>query len=104
MSRFATPAEIVGGTYQLAMLVAETQIVMTYRLLGMAGIWAVAGTENHRMVNEKGPAFLEASLAASRAAMLGRRPDEVMAAWVRPLRRTTRRNARRLGKRGPRLG
>jgi hypothetical protein len=78
----------------------ETQMVMAYRVMGMAGLWAVAPGENQRMVAEKGPAFAAAALAASRAAMAGRRPDQIMNAWVRPLRRKTRSNARRLGRLG----
>ena len=84
---------------ELSGLLVETQIVMAYRTLGMLGLWAVAPGENTRMISEKGPAFADAAVAASRAALSGRRPDEVLGAWMKPLRRQTRSNARRLGRR-----
>jgi hypothetical protein len=85
------------------MLVLETQAVMTMRLLGMAGAWSVLPSENNRMVSEKAPAFASAAQAATRAAMAGAPPLAVADAWARPLRRRTGANARRLGRRGPRL-
>ena len=98
----ATPMDLWKGGLEIGFLMFETQLVMTYRLMGMAGLWSVTKLENRRMVDEKGPAFLEASVSATRAVMEGRRPDEVLGAWVRPLRLKTRKNARRLGRRGPR--
>ena len=85
------------------MLAWETQLVMTMRIMGMAGLWSVVPTENARMVSEKAPAFAEAARAAGAAAIAGHRPDEVAAAWARPLRRRTSANARRLTRRGPKL-
>ena len=99
MSRHASPFDLWKGNLELTSLLVETQFVMAYRTMGLLGLWAAAPGESRRMVDEKGPAFAEAALAASRAAMLGRRPDEIMGAWVRPLRRKTRSNARRLGSR-----
>ena len=102
MRRHATPIELWSGGLQLGQMLLEAQMVITYRLLGLAGLWAVGKGENSRMVAEKGPAFFEASVAAGRAAACGARPDEVLGAWVRPIRRATRQNARRLERRGPR--
>jgi hypothetical protein len=99
MARNASPFDLWRGGLEFAALMAETQFVMAYRTLGMVGLWAVAPGENRRMIAEKGPAFAEAAIAASRAAMTGRRPDEVMGAWIKPLRRKTRSNARRLQRR-----
>jgi hypothetical protein len=99
MIRHASPFDLWNGSIELATLMAETQLVVAYRMLGMAGLWAVSPRENQRMIAEKGPAFTEAAMAASRATMLGRRPDEILGAWVKPLRRKTRSNARRLGRR-----
>ncbi len=96
MARQASPIDILRGGVELTNLLIETQMVMAYRTLGMVGLWSVAPGENQRMIAEKGPAFTEAALAASRAAMAGRRPDQIMDAWVKPLRRKTRSNARRL--------
>ncbi len=100
MARQASPLDIWRGSVELTSLMVETQMVMAYRVMGMAGLWAVAPGENKRMVAEKGPAFAAAAMAASRAAMAGHRPDQIMNAWVRPLRRKTRSNARRLGRLG----
>ena len=96
MIRNASPVELWKSGLEFAALVTETQIVVAYRTLGMFGLLAAAPGETTRMMSEKGPAFAEASMAASRAAIAGRRPDEVFGAWMRPLRRRTRSNARRL--------
>lgn len=101
MNAIATPAELVRTSVTFWTLMAETQAVMTYRIMGMAGLWAVTGTENKRMVNEKGPAFAEAMMAGSRAMISGQRPDQIALATMAPLQRRTGRNNRRLAKRGP---
>ncbi len=102
--RHPTPFELWQGGLEVSQMLIETQMVIAYRLLGIAGFWPVAASENHRMVAEKAPAFFEASAAAARAAAAGGRPDEVVGAWVKPLRRRTKRNASRLGRRGMRGG
>ena len=84
-------------------LMAETQAVIGFRMLGLAGIWAVTPSENRRMVDEKLPAFTEALIAGTIAGSRGRSPAQIMDATLRPLRRRTRQNSRRLAKRGPRL-
>ena len=99
MSRHASPFDLWKGSLELTALLVETQIVMVYRTMGLVGLWTASPGESRRMVAEKAPAFAEAAIAASRAAMSGLRPDEVMGAWIRPLRRKTRSNARRLGRR-----
>ncbi|MBM1813884.1 antifreeze protein [Sulfitobacter pseudonitzschiae] len=93
----------MGSWMNMSMLMMETASVMTMRMMGMAGLWSVTKSENERMVSEKSSAFLDSAAAASVATMTGKRPDEVMNAALRPLRRKTRANARRLGKRGPAL-
>ncbi len=104
MTKTATPADLMRTGVAFWTLMAETQAVVAYRMMGMAGMWAVAPSENARMVSEKAPAFADAMLAGSRAAMTGKRPDQVMEAAMRPLGRKTRSNSRRLSKRGPKLG
>ena len=94
LPRSATPADMMGAWMNMSMLMVETASVMTMRMMGMAGLWSVTKSENDRMVSEKSSAM---------ATMRGKRPDEVMNAAVKPLRRKTRANARRLGKRGPAL-
>lgn len=99
MSRHASPFDLWKGSLELTALLVEAQAVMAYRTMGLLGLWAASPGESRRMVAEKAPAFAEAAMAASRAALLGRRPDEIVGAWIRPLRRKTRSNARRLGRR-----
>ncbi len=103
MKRSTTPFDYWKGGMELSLLAAETQMVIAYRVLGMAGFWAVAGSENRLMCDEKAPAFAKAAAAATAAALAGHRPDEVVGAWVAPLRHRTSANVRRLGRRGPRL-
>ena len=103
MSRQVTPFDLYYTSSRLWWLCAEASTVMTMRMMGMAGLWSVTKSENDRMVSEKSSAFLDSATAASIATMSGKRPDEVMNAAVKPLRRKTRANARRLGKRGPAL-
>ena len=78
-------------------MLAEAQIVVALRMMGAAGL--VAGgsaSETRRMVAEKGPAFARSAQAATMAALAGKPPADVMLAAVRPLRRRTRANMRRL--------
>ena len=87
----------------LGMLAFETQMVMAMRIAGMMGAWSVLPSENKRMVDEKAPAFAEAAYVAGAAALSGKRPDQVLDVWTRSIRRKTRANARRLGRRGPKF-
>lgn len=104
MARNATPLDLMQTATTLWWLTVETQMVMAYRMMGMAGLWSVTPSEDGRMVSEKGPAFAKAMMAGTQAMMTGKRPDEVMLASARPLRRKTRSNVRRLSKRGPQIG
>lgn len=99
MARQTNMFDMMQLGWSAARLMAETQMVMTLRLWGMAGLWPVAASETNRMVSEKAPAFAEAQMAMAQAAMRGKRPDEIMAAGLRPLRRKTGANSRRLLKR-----
>ncbi|SFP54208.1 antifreeze protein [Tranquillimonas alkanivorans] len=104
MSRPATPIDGMRAGLALWRMAVDAQAVVGLRVMGMAGLWAVAPGETTRMVTEKAPAFAEAQWAAWAAAMRGERPDEVMSAWVAPISRTAGANARRLWKRGPTRG
>ena len=86
-----------------ATMMAEAQAVIGFRVLGMAGLWAVAPSENDRMVSEKAPAFAAAMRGGTLAAMSGKSAAQILDATVRPLGRKTRANSRRLARRGPRL-
>ncbi|QFU08042.1 hypothetical protein PARPLA_02562 [Rhodobacteraceae bacterium THAF1] len=79
-------------------MMTEAQTVIAYRTFGMMGLWAVSPSENDRMVSEKMPAFLAASQAATMAAMTGKSPDKIAAAWLRPIGGKTRANQKRLSK------
>lgn len=81
-----------------AQMLVEAQTTVALRLLGMAGLWPVSRSEGVRMLREKPGAFVEAAGAATLAAMTGKRPDQVMAAALKPIRKKTRANSRRLSK------
>lgn len=79
-------------------LAAEAQSVVTLRMLGMAGVLKAHPREGHTMLAEKGPAFARAAMAAGAAAAKGEGPEAVVAAAIRPLKRRTGANLRRLTK------
>ncbi len=103
MTRAPTPNDLWRVGYSYWRMMTEAQAVVAMRLWGMAGLWRVDPGENRRMVAEKPGAFLASGLAAARATAAGKRPDQIAAAAVRPLRRKTGANSRRLAQRGPRL-
>lgn len=80
-------------------MLTEAQAVISYRMLGVAGLWPVAPSEVWRMSLEKGPAFAAASQAAWTSALAGQSPDKVAAAWLKPISGHTRSNERRLSQR-----
>jgi len=98
-----SPLQAWQSGLQLATMLAEANLVVTYRVLGQMGLWATAPGEATRMVREKPGAFVQAAFAAARAAQSGKRPDQVLSAAVRPLGRKTRSNMHRLARRGPGL-
>lgn len=81
---------------QMAQIAWESHVVITMRTAGMLGLVTQEVTEPARMVTEKADAASEAMYAALRAAGRGERADKVMAAALRPYRRRTRDNVRRL--------
>ncbi|MBP1807470.1 antifreeze protein [Rubellimicrobium aerolatum] len=84
-------------------MMAEAQMVMTLRMMGMMGVLPAHKRENHTMMAEKAPAFAEAAMAAGAAMMTGKSPDEIAQAAIRPVARRTRANVKRLTKpRAPR--
>jgi hypothetical protein len=100
--RSATPLDYWLLGMRTARIMVEAQVVISLRLLGLAGAWPVAPSEATRMIHEKGPAFLRAAGNATASAMKGRRPDQIAGAGLRPIGEKTRTNARRLAKRSPR--
>lgn len=101
MARVATPMDLMTTSMQFVTLMAETQTVMAYRMMGMAGVWSVTPHEKRRMVEEKGPAFMEAMFSGVMTAVKGQSPDKVMRATMDPLSKKTASNRKRLAKRGP---
>ena len=101
--RIATPAEMIGASTALTMLVWETNAVIAMRTLGMMGLWSVGKSENTRMFTEKPTAFAKSAAAGMSAAAQGKRPDEVAMAMIKPLRAKTKSNSARLAKKGPSL-
>jgi hypothetical protein len=95
------PAEIIRLQLTFGMMLAEAQMVIGMRMLGMAGMWRVTPSENARMVNEKLSAMQDAGLAATRAALLGKSPAVIADHVLKPIRRRTSANAKRLARRGP---
>ena len=104
MARIPTVFDYWGNAVQVGLVMAEAQAVIAMRVMGMMGVWSVPRSEDRRMVSEKVWAVTKAMTDASRASLSGAGPDAVAAAAITPIRRTTRANARRLGKRGLKKG
>ena len=77
---------------------AEAQTVMALRLFGMAGLWPLGPGEHRRMMAEKWSAFTASGTAAGIAAMQGQSPDRVATEALRPIRRVTKANSKRLSR------
>lgn len=97
-------SDLMRLTTETALMLAEAQMVIAMRLAGMAGFWNVTRAETRLMQTEKVAAAQASVLAAGTALMLGAAPAAIGLAALEPLRRKTRANARRLGRRGLRLG
>lgn len=100
MKRFGTPNEAMRLAMQTGMMMAEANMVIAMRVMGMGGMWRVNPSENARMVKEKTDAAIASGAAMSRAMMAGHSPAKVALAALQPLRDKTRANATRLAKRG----
>ncbi|MCV2448949.1 antibiotic ABC transporter [Paracoccus sp. DMF] len=83
---------------QMARMAWESQMVIAWRTAGMMGLVRQDAEEPQRMVIEKANAASEAMHAALRAAGRGERADKVMAAALRPYRRRTKANVKRLSR------
>lgn len=98
---FPTPLQMMSLSIRYATMLAEAQTVIAMRLFGMAGLWRVTPSENTRMVSEKLSAAQDATVAAARAALQGKPPAVIADHALKPIRRRTSANAKRLAKRGP---
>ena len=95
-----TPTHYWANAMQYTYMMAEAQSVIAMRMMGMAGIWSVTPAEDARMISEKIHAMTKATTDATRVALSGGTADQIGAAALKPIRRKTRANARRLSKRG----
>ncbi len=96
-----TPAQVIALSLRNSQMMSEAGMIVGMRMLGMAGMWRVSPAENARMVEEKVAAVTEGAMAASRAMLRGAEPVAVADAALRPVRRTTAANVKRLAKLGP---
>ena len=104
MFRFMTPVDFWKNAVVLGAIAAEAQMVIAMRLLGGLGVWNVDRLENVRMVAEKAGAVMEAGHAASSSVWKGHGPGVASLAVLKPIRKRTRSNVRRLHRRGPKTG
>jgi hypothetical protein len=95
-----TQTDIVTLWTETTLMAVEAQMIIAMRLGGMAGFWNVTKAENHLMSTEKLAAAQASAFAAAAAIMLGANPAAVALAAIKPVRRKTAANVRRLGKRG----
>ena len=84
--------------WAMAQLGAEVQSVMTLRLMGLAGCWALPPGEAGRMVSEKSPAWNDAWMKAAQATANGATSVAVVDAALKPLHRKAKANRKRLSK------
>jgi hypothetical protein len=98
---FPSPAQMMTLSLRLGFMLAEAQMVMAMRMMGMAGLWRVPPSENARMVSEKLVAAQQSATAATRAAMQGKPPAAIADQALKPIRRRTSANVKRLARRGP---
>ncbi|WP_102226216.1 antifreeze protein [Acidimangrovimonas sediminis] len=103
-ARYDVQVQMMRLGVQTCMMLVEAQWVITLRLWGMAGAWNVSAGENRRMVTEKTTALTSSAFATHAALVGGAGPAAAALAGMKPIRTRTRANARRLTKRGPRLG
>lgn len=81
-------------------MAVEAQMIIAMRLAGIAGFWNVTKAENALMKTEKFAAAQASALAAATALLRGATPAGVVLAAIKPVRRKTTANTRRLVKRG----
>ena len=100
MRQQKNPNDIINLWTEAALMTVEAQMIIAMRVSGMAGFWNVNKAENNLMGTEKFAAAQASAFAAVAAIMLGATPVGIALAAIRPVRRKTTANVRRLGKRG----
>ncbi|QYK40146.1 MAG: antifreeze protein [Paracoccaceae bacterium] len=101
MPPMTTPADLIALSIKTSIMLAQANMVITMRMLGLMGMWRVLPTENTRMSSEKMTAARHSGQAMVRATLQGKSPAKVAEAGLRPVARVTRANAKRLAARGP---
>lgn len=94
--RYPQPTDFFWPAVQTGMMLLEAQTVIALRMWGMAGGRPMGPEEHVRMVQEKASAATEAGTAMMRAADKG--PGAMALAGIKPVRRRTRANVKRLTK------
>jgi hypothetical protein len=100
MKHFPSPTEAMRLAMQSSMMLAEANMVIAMRMMGMGGMWRVSPGENDRMVQEKTDAAVASGAAMTRAMLAGHSPAKIALAAMKPVRAKTRANATRLAKQG----
>ncbi len=86
---------------QTSVMLAESQMIIGMRMLGLMGLWRVPASENDRMVSEKLEVARLSGIAATRATLAGKSPTDVASDALQPMRRRTSANVTRLARKGP---
>lgn len=96
-----TPAQLISLSFKTGFMLAEAQMVIGMRMMGMAGLWRVTPSENARMSSEKVKVMGQSAAAATQAVMAGKPPALIAEAALKPVARATKSNVKRLAARGP---
>ena len=96
-----TPAQMISLSLKTGFMLAEAQMVIGMRMLGMMGMWRVTPSETTRMSSEKLAAASQSAVAASTAMLTGKPPALIAEAALKPIARRTKQNVKRLAARGP---
>lgn len=94
--RMFDPLGLMDPMIEASHILIESQTVIGLRLAGMAGFWPMGQAETQKMVDEKLQAGLDAGQAALWAGLSGASPSQIAMAALKPVRRETKSNAKRL--------
>ena len=101
MNSIPSPLQLMELSIRTSIMLTEAQMIIGMRMMGMMGLWRVLPSENARMSSEKVAVMGQVALASSQALMSGKPPTLVAAAALKPIRRKTASNVKRLARRGP---
>lgn len=96
--RAVKPLDFMVPVLQATRITIEAQWVIALRMSGMAGFWAMHPDETSKMMSEKVAAGIESAAAVMLSGMAGHSLPKMAMAAMKPIRRETRANARRLSK------